>query len=335
MTFAYAERRLEEGNPAVTSPHRTLQWARTPDGRALSFAEYGDLVGRPVLFMHGEPGCRLLSTTQRRLGYDELMAELGVRLIRHDRPGFGPSDRHRGRRMTDTAADVATIADVLAIGQFAAVGGSGGTGHALATAAALPERASRVAVTAPAAPYAVVGHDAFTAGMNERVQAYFEAIRNGEDAMTADFGAEDAELRAGASADEPDQRGSSRRRARGWVADVDLVRPQRHHPPASARRVARHAHPGRGAGRDPCTGTRQPGRSPCGLGSSLLVAHCLSSTIGLSVFGPRDYAARLARAGFRPCASDCNEDQILAPTGVERAIPDRRSSVGRGRHGVA
>jgi pimeloyl-ACP methyl ester carboxylesterase len=205
VTFANAEHRLEEENPAMTSPDRTLQWASTPDGRALCFAEYGDPAGRPVFFMHGGPGCRLLSTTQRRLGYEELMAELGVRLVRHDRPGFGRSDRHRGRRMTDTAADVATIADVLGLGQFAVVGGSGGTGHALATAATLAERVSRVAVTAPAAPYAVVGHDTLTAGMSERVQAYFEAIRNGEDAMNADFGAEDAELRAGASADEPDQ----------------------------------------------------------------------------------------------------------------------------------
>jgi pimeloyl-ACP methyl ester carboxylesterase len=149
------------------------------------------------------------------------MAELGVRLIRHDRPGFGRSDRHRGRRMTDTAADVATIADVLGIGQFAVVGGSGGTSQALATAAALPERVSRVAVTAPAAPYAVVGHDAFTAGMNERVQPYFEAIRNGEGAMTADLGAEDAE-RAGASADEPDQAPifeETRQGLGGWIDD--------------------------------------------------------------------------------------------------------------------
>jgi hypothetical protein len=107
----------------MSSPNRTLQWARTPDGRALCFHEYGDPAGRPVFFMQGGPGCRLLSTTQRRLGYDELIAELGVRLIRHDRPGFGRFDRHRGRRMTDTAADVATIADVLGIGQFAVVGG--------------------------------------------------------------------------------------------------------------------------------------------------------------------------------------------------------------------
>ena len=28
--------------------------------------------------MHGGPGCRLLSTTQRRLGYDGLIAELLV-----------------------------------------------------------------------------------------------------------------------------------------------------------------------------------------------------------------------------------------------------------------
>jgi hypothetical protein len=83
----------------MPSPDRTLQWARTPDGRALCFADYGDPAGRPVFFMHGGPGCRLLSTTQRRLGYDELLAELGVRLIRpRNKPRVTGPERVRCQR---------------------------------------------------------------------------------------------------------------------------------------------------------------------------------------------------------------------------------------------
>jgi len=152
----------------MTSRDRALQWTRAQDGRALCFAEYGDPGGRPVFLMHGTPGCRLLTSKQRTLGYDELLAEVGVRQVRYDRPGFGRSDRQPGRRLLDTPSDVAVIADALRIERFAVVGGSGGTDHSLATAAALPDRVTRVAVTAPEAPYSVIGRDAFTAGMGPR-----------------------------------------------------------------------------------------------------------------------------------------------------------------------
>ena len=199
-----------------------MQWARAGDGRSMCFAEYGDPAGWPVFSMHGAPGCRLLLTAAHQLGLPDLLGELGVRLIRHDRPGLGRSDRQPGRRILDTAADVAAIADSLGIGRFAVVGGSAGTGHALAAAAALAERVTGVAVTAPAAPYAVLGHDAYTAGMNPRVVAYVEAIRNGREAMLADFGHEDAELRAGASVDDPNQAWifeETRQGLDGWMDD--------------------------------------------------------------------------------------------------------------------
>ena len=33
---------------------------RLRDGRQISYAEWGDLQGRPVVLLHGEPGSRLL-----------------------------------------------------------------------------------------------------------------------------------------------------------------------------------------------------------------------------------------------------------------------------------
>jgi pimeloyl-ACP methyl ester carboxylesterase len=206
---------------ATTPTDRTTQWARASDGRTLCFAEYGDPAGWPVFSMHGDAGCRLLLTKPLQLGLPDLLAELRIRLIRHDRPGFGRSDRQPGRHVADTAADVYAIADALGIERFAVVGGSGGSSHALATAVLLAGQVTRLAVTAPSAPYALIGHEAFTAGMNPRVRAYIEAIRSGVAAMTTDFGREDAELRAGADRNDPNQAWISRRPSRasrvGWT----------------------------------------------------------------------------------------------------------------------
>jgi pimeloyl-ACP methyl ester carboxylesterase len=71
---------------------------------------------------------------------------MGVRLIAFDRPGYGKSDRKPGRRVADGAADVSEIADALGVDRFAVLGRSGGGPHALACAALLPNRVTRVAV---------------------------------------------------------------------------------------------------------------------------------------------------------------------------------------------
>jgi pimeloyl-ACP methyl ester carboxylesterase len=71
---------------------------------------------------------------------------MGVRLIAFDRPGYGKSDRKPGRRVADGAEDVSDIADALGLDNFALLGRSGGGPHALACAALLPDRVTRVAV---------------------------------------------------------------------------------------------------------------------------------------------------------------------------------------------
>jgi pimeloyl-ACP methyl ester carboxylesterase len=128
------------------------QTTTAPDGRTLCFAEYGDLAGHPVISLHGTPGCRLLSPRSTALHLEGLLTSLGIRLIRYDRPGYGGSTRHPGRKVADAAADVDTIADVLGVARFAVEGGSGGSPPALAAAALLPERVARVALVAPLAP---------------------------------------------------------------------------------------------------------------------------------------------------------------------------------------
>jgi pimeloyl-ACP methyl ester carboxylesterase len=89
-----------------------------------------------------------------------------IRLIGHDRPGYGGSTPMRGRTVGDEAADVRAIADALGIDRFAVWGHSGGGAPALACAALLPNRVVAAASLAGVAPYPAEGLD-WLAGMGE------------------------------------------------------------------------------------------------------------------------------------------------------------------------
>lgn len=134
---------------------------RTADGRDLAVETWGDPGGRTVFLLHGTPGSRLGPAPRGSLLY-----RLGVRLVAFDRPGYGRSDRLRGRTVADAAADVEVIADDLGAEEFAVVGRSGGGPHALACAALLPGRITRAAVLVGLAPRDAPGLDWF-AGMAE------------------------------------------------------------------------------------------------------------------------------------------------------------------------
>ncbi|HKT04033.1 MAG TPA: alpha/beta fold hydrolase [Rugosimonospora sp.] len=104
-----------------------------------------------MFLLHGTPGSRNGPKPRASVLYRR-----GIRLVTYDRPGYGGSTRHSGRRVADAAGDIADIADALRIERFAVVGRSGGGPHALACAALLPERIARTAVlvgfAAPDAP---------------------------------------------------------------------------------------------------------------------------------------------------------------------------------------
>ncbi|MGE7387232.1 alpha/beta fold hydrolase [Streptomyces sp. NPDC004126] len=131
------------------------------DGRTLAVEEWGVPDGTPVVYLHGSPMSRLA-----RHPDDTLFRRLGVRLITYDRPGFGCSTPHEGRRVADAAADVAAVADAVGLDRFAVLGVSGGGPHALACAAALPGRVTRAGTLAALAPRDAAGLE-WTAGMNE------------------------------------------------------------------------------------------------------------------------------------------------------------------------
>ncbi|QLH80213.1 alpha/beta fold hydrolase [Halosimplex pelagicum] len=118
-----------------------------PDGRTLSYAEYGDPEGTPVFAFHGVIGSRLMWSL-----CDEDARERGVRLVAPDRPGFGASDFHGGRSLLDWPADVCALADELGIDRFGVTGFSGGGPHAMACAHAVPERVRGVSLVSTVTP---------------------------------------------------------------------------------------------------------------------------------------------------------------------------------------
>lgn len=132
------------------------QTVAAADGRTLTIAECGDPDGFPVFLLHGTPGSRIAGQ-----GDASAYATVGARVITYDRPGYGGSDRLRGRRVVDCVADVSAIADSLGIERFAVTGGSWGGAHSLAVAACLPERVARAACVAGVAPFDMPGFDWF------------------------------------------------------------------------------------------------------------------------------------------------------------------------------
>jgi pimeloyl-ACP methyl ester carboxylesterase len=145
---------------AVMAGASGTQTVAAADGRTLTVAEWGDPDGFPVFLLHGTPGSRLAGQAD-----ESTYAKVGVRVITYDRPGYGGSDRFRGRRVVDSVADVSAIADSLGIDRFAVSGGSWGGPHSLAVAARLPERVRRAACIAGVAPFDMPGFDWF-AGMD-------------------------------------------------------------------------------------------------------------------------------------------------------------------------
>lgn len=152
---------------------------RAPDGRTIAYRDYGDAGAAPVVFHHGTPGSRLAHHPD-----PGIYGRTGVRLIAFDRPGYGGSDARAGRAVADVALDVLALADALGRERFGIFGVSGGGPHALATAALLPERVTRVAVHVGPAPSDDPDFD-FMEGMNELNRVEFGAALEGREPLAA------------------------------------------------------------------------------------------------------------------------------------------------------
>ncbi len=116
------------------------------DGRKLSYAEYGDLNGKPVFHFHGSAGSRLEHPNET------ILMDLGIRYISTDRPGHGLSDPQKNRKLLNWPDDISELADSLKIQKFYVIGWSAGGPYALACAYKLPERILRGAIVSGFAP---------------------------------------------------------------------------------------------------------------------------------------------------------------------------------------
>ncbi|MFW7415146.1 alpha/beta fold hydrolase [Demequina sp. SO4-18] len=148
------------------------------DGRRLCVRDAGSFGSDSPLTLfwhHGTPGLGL--PPQPLLA---LADQLGLRLIGHDRPGYGGSDRLAGRLIGHAAADVADIADALGITRYAVMGYSGGGPHALACAAADPRVVGAI-VVAGLAPRSADGLDWY-ADMIASGRHVLSAAEHGEEA---------------------------------------------------------------------------------------------------------------------------------------------------------
>ena len=86
---------------------------RLTDGRRVSYAEFGDPDGVPVVNCHGASSSRC----ERYFPDGEEYRRLGVRAGGIDRPGSGRSDSAPGRRIVDWPADARQVLDGLGLGE--------------------------------------------------------------------------------------------------------------------------------------------------------------------------------------------------------------------------
>jgi pimeloyl-ACP methyl ester carboxylesterase len=125
----------------------TDQRLKLHDGRWLGYLDYGDPDGVPIICCHGAPGSRLSFFCD-----PNILLDMRIRLIVPDRPGLGLSTFQRWRRLLDWPGDVEQLADHLGLERFAMLGVSAGGPYALACAAAIPQRLTRVGLSSGAAP---------------------------------------------------------------------------------------------------------------------------------------------------------------------------------------
>ena len=143
------------------------------DGRAFDYIANEIKSDQAILFHHGTPGeCTLWSNW---------LAEISdVQAIAASRPGYGLSDRRRGRTVASDITDQSELIEYLGVRKFVSIGWSGGGPHAI--------NMTRHPACAGAITLAGVGewgHDDldFLAGMGPENHEEFGAALAGESAI--------------------------------------------------------------------------------------------------------------------------------------------------------
>jgi pimeloyl-ACP methyl ester carboxylesterase len=123
-----------------------IRHVETPDGRTLR-VEVAGAGGRVVVAHLGTPNGGVLYEP-----WIEDAAGRDLPLVTYDRPGYGGSSQHAGRRVAGAAEDVRAISRALGFARCAVWGFSGGGPHALACAALLPDLVGAAATIGSLAP---------------------------------------------------------------------------------------------------------------------------------------------------------------------------------------
>lgn len=143
---------------------------RTASGHLMSYGDYGDPLGDPLIFFHGSPGSRFEAAQL----HDEAYA-IGVRLIAPDRSGLGQSEFNPDATILNHAQDALDLADHLGFSQIAAAGYSGGAAPLYALMHIAPERVVQGIDLAGWAPMADVAELRKTMAPLDR--AYFRVAK--------------------------------------------------------------------------------------------------------------------------------------------------------------
>ncbi|HVX68178.1 MAG TPA: alpha/beta hydrolase [Mycobacteriales bacterium] len=143
----------------MLTPPRLEGTVGLPDGRLLSFAEYGDPHGRPLIWLHGTPGGRRQIPEEARVAAQDL----GIRLVAVSRPGSSRSTPYLYDNVLGFVPDLEVLTDRLGIAEFGVIGLSGGGPYTLAAAHLLAPRVPAVTVLGGVAPS--VGPDAAPGGL--------------------------------------------------------------------------------------------------------------------------------------------------------------------------
>ena len=118
-----------------------VQRVQYADQHVLSYAEYGDTNGYPVLFHHGLIG----GITQPDL--NQILAGQGIRMILVARPGYGESSTYAMASYADWITISQVLIDHLDLRTFDVVGVSAGAPYAYALAALMPQHVQRVFIS--------------------------------------------------------------------------------------------------------------------------------------------------------------------------------------------
>lgn len=139
-------------NPSPTPPLASVAETETitlPDGRHLAYSLYGAPRGRPILFFHGSPSCRL-----EGLEWHAAALAMDAKLVAVDKWGMGLSSPRPSGRLLDWASDMQVLANKLELSNsgYYVLGASGGGPYALACARALGDGLLGTGVVGGVAP---------------------------------------------------------------------------------------------------------------------------------------------------------------------------------------